>query len=146
VEHFLKIYSQGTGKPMKTVSPEAFDILMRYDWPGNVRELENALERAVILQEGRIIMPEDLPEKLRARSKDKSDSVVSVTNLTLDELEKEYLLKVLEETGWHKKRAASILGINASTLYRKLQRYGFDKAVAALRPSEELVGSAKSDL
>jgi len=145
VEHFLKIYSQGSGKPMKTVSPEAFDILMRYDWPGNVRELENALERAVILQEGRIIMPEDLPEKLRARSKDKSDSVVSVTNLTLDELEKEYLLKVLEETGWHKKRAASILGINASTLYRKLQRYGFDKAVAALRPSEELVGSAKSD-
>jgi DNA-binding NtrC family response regulator len=145
VEHFLKIYSQGTGKPMKTVSPEAFDILMRYDWPGNVRELENALERAVILQEGRIIMSEDLPEKLRLRSKDKLDSVVSVTNLTLDELEKEYLLKVLEETGWHKKRAASILGINASTLYRKLQRYGFDKAVAALRPSEELVGSAKSD-
>jgi len=146
VEHFLKIYSQGTGKPMKTVSPEAFDILMRYDWPGNVRELENALERAVILQEGRIIMSEDLPEKLRLRSRDKSDSVVSVANLTLDELEKEYLLKVLEETGWHKKRAASILGINASTLYRKLQRYGFDKAIAALRPSEELVGSAKSDL
>jgi len=146
VEHFLKIYSQGTGKPMKTVSPEAFDILMRYDWPGNIRELENALERAVILQEGRIIMSEDLPEKLRLRSKGKSDSVVSVANLTLDELEKEYLLKVLEETGWHKKRAASILGINASTLYRKLQRYGFDKAIAALRPSEELVGSAKSDL
>ncbi|HVP57828.1 MAG TPA: sigma-54 dependent transcriptional regulator [bacterium] len=145
VEHFLKIYSQGGARPIKTVSPEALDMLMRYDWPGNVRELENALERAVILQEGRVIMPEDLPEKLRSRNKDKTDSVVSVTNLTLDELEKEYLLKVLEETGWHKKRAASILGINASTLYRKLQRYGFEKAVAALRPSEEMVGSAKSD-
>jgi DNA-binding NtrC family response regulator len=145
VEHFLKTYSETSGKPLKTISPDAFDILNRHDWPGNVRELENAIERAVILQDGRIIMPEDLPEKLRSRGKDRSESVVSVTNLTLDELEREYLLKVLEETSWHKKRAAAILGINASTLYRKLQRYGFERALGPMRPAEELVGSAKSD-
>jgi DNA-binding NtrC family response regulator len=145
VEHFLKIYGETVRKPTKTMSPEALDVLVRYDWPGNVRELENAIERAVILQEGHLIAPEDLPEKLRARRGDKAESVVSVTNLTLDELEKEYLVKVLEETGWHKKRAAAILGINASTLYRKLQRYGFEKAIGMLRAPEDLVGSAKSD-
>ncbi|MFH1220141.1 MAG: sigma-54 dependent transcriptional regulator [Candidatus Eisenbacteria bacterium] len=146
VEHFLKIYCESAGRPMKTVSPDAFDILMRHDWPGNVRELENAVERAVILQEDRVIMPDDLPEKLRSRGRGKPESVVSVTNLTLDQLEKEYLIKVLEETGWHKKRAASILGINASTLYRKLQRYGFEKVIGQMRPAEELVGSAKDNL
>lgn len=146
VEHFLKIYCDGAGRPVKTVSPDVFEVLMRYDWPGNVRELENAVERAVILQEGRVIQAEDLPDKLRARGHDKSEAIVSVTNLTLDQLEREYLLKVLEETGWHKKRAASILGINASTLYRKLQRYGFERATGPVRQVEELVGSAKSDV
>ena len=138
-EHFLKIYCENAGKPVKTVSPEAFDILMRYDWPGNVRELENALERSVILQDGRVIMPEDLPERLRQSRTENRGSVVAASNLTLEELEKEYLLKVLDETGWHKKRAASILGINASTLYRKLQRYRCDKS------DRELVESAKSN-
>jgi DNA-binding NtrC family response regulator len=139
VDYFLKMYSESASKPVKTVSAESFDVLMRYDWPGNVRELENVLERAVILQEGRIITAEDLPEKLRLTGVDRKGSVVSASNLTLEELEKEYMMKVLDETGWHKKRAASILGINASTLYRKLQRYGCDKTVG------ELVGSAKSD-
>ena len=139
VDHFLKIHCETTDKPVKTVSPEALDMLMRYDWPGNVRELENALERGVILQDGRVIMAEDLPERLRHSQAESRGSVVSTTNLTLEELEKEYLLKVLDETGWHKKRAASILGINASTLYRKLQRYSCDNA------DRELVGSAKSN-
>jgi len=145
VEHFLKTYCEGASRPIKTVSAEAFEVLMQYQWPGNVRELENAIERAVILQEGRVIMPDDLPDKMRAKVGQRSESVVSVTNITLDQLEREYLLKVLEETGWHKKRAASILGINASTLYRKLQRYGFEKALGPVRTAEDLVGAAKSD-
>ena len=65
--------------------------------------------------------------------------------MTLEELEKEYLLKVLDETGWHKKRAASILGINASTLYRKLQRYRCDRPDEYANPDRQLVESAKSD-
>jgi DNA-binding NtrC family response regulator len=136
VDHFLKLYSEGAGRSQKGLSPDAFEVLMRYDWPGNVRELENALERAVILQEGRIIAVEDLPERLRRPAGDRQKSVVSTSTLTLEELEKEYMLKVLDETGWHKKRAASILGINASTLYRKLQRYGYE------RTCREPVGSA----
>jgi DNA-binding NtrC family response regulator len=139
VDHFLKACCEGVGRTQKSLSPAAFEVLMRYEWPGNVRELENALERAVILQEGRIITPEDLPDRLRKPPSERQESVVSTSNLTLEELEKEYMLKVLDETGWHKKRAAAILGINASTLYRKLQRYGHDRAV------RELVGSAKND-
>lgn len=139
VDHFLRLYCEGMGRSQKSLSPEAFETLMRYDWPGNVRELENALERAVILEEGRVLAVEDLPERLRRSPSEREGSVVSTSNLTLEELEKEYLLKVLDETGWHKKRAAAILGINASTLYRKLQRYGYD------RSSREPAGSAKSN-
>jgi two-component system response regulator HydG len=145
VEHFLKGHGGTADKPVKTLSAEAFDTLMRYDWPGNVRELENALERGVILQEGRVITAEDLPERLRRSRTQSRGSVVSTSNLTLEELEKEYLLKVLDETGWHKKRAASILGINASTLYRKLQRYRCDKADGQDNFDRQLVESAKSD-
>jgi transcriptional regulator with PAS, ATPase and Fis domain len=139
VDHFLSLYCESAERPAKSLSPEAFDILMRYDWPGNVRELENALERAVILQEDRVITSEDFPEKIRMRDDGKRGSLIGSSGVTLDELEKEYVLKVLDETGWHKKKAATILGINASTLYRKLQRYGCEDA------EEHLVGSAKSD-
>ncbi len=139
VDHFLKLYCEGVGRSQKSICPEAFEVLMRYDWPGNVRELENALERAVILEEGRVIAAEDLPERLRRSPTERQGSVVSASNLTLEELEREYLLKVLDEAGWHKKRAAAILGINASTLYRKLQRYGYDRA------GREPVGSAESN-
>ena len=139
VEHFLNLYCGRSDRPAKSVSPEAFEVLMRYAWPGNVRELENVLERAVILQDGRVITPDDVPEKLRSSMTQKRGAVVAASNLTLDELEKEYMLKVLDETGWHKKKAATILGINASTLYRKLQRYGYD------RGAREPVGSANSN-
>ena len=77
-------------------------------------------------QEGRLIGPDDLPQKVRLGNKERSASVVSTCNVTLDELEKEYLIKVLDGVGWRKKKAAAILGINPSTLYRKLQRYGFE--------------------
>ncbi len=126
VDHFLKVYCERAGKAPKTISSEAVDCLVRYDWPGNVRELENSIERAVILQDGRLIVPEDLPRKVRFGNRERSASVVSNCNLTLEELEKEYLLKVLDGVGWRKKKAAAILGINPSTLYRKLQRYGFE--------------------
>jgi two-component system response regulator HydG len=139
VDYFLKLYCESANRPAKTLSAEAFDVLMRYDWPGNVRELENALERAVILQEDRVITSEDLPDKLRRSPDGQKGFLIGASSITLEELEREYMLKVLDETGWHKKKAAAILGINASTLYRKLQRYGCEET------EKDLVGSAKSD-
>ncbi len=116
------------------VTDEAMEILTQYEWPGNVRELENIIERAVILADGKDISADSLnvsifPENLRRRAR--GEQVVTggdlgVSGVTLEELERRYLLQTLEETGWKKKQAAEILGINPSTLYRKLQRYGVE--------------------
>jgi DNA-binding NtrC family response regulator len=122
VEHFLKKLC--AGKEPKTMSPEAREILMGYDWPGNVRELENTIERAVILSDDGVIAPEDLPERVLQGGKRRGSLVIDNPTLTLDELEKEYILKVLAYTNGQKKRASEILGINPSTLYRKLLAYG----------------------
>jgi DNA-binding NtrC family response regulator len=122
VEHFLKKLT--VGKEPKTVSREARDTLLAYDWPGNVRELENVIERAVILTEDGVITPPDLPERVLQGGKGRGSLVIDNPTLTLDELEREYILKVLHHTNNQKKRASEILGINPSTLYRKLLAYG----------------------
>ncbi len=127
VEHFLQKLASGE----KTIAEGAMDILTSYEWPGNVRELENIIERAVILADGSEITAESLnvsifPERLRKRSRSTGTGDLGVSGITLDELEQRYLLQTLEETSWKKKQAAEILGINPSTLYRKLQRYGME--------------------
>jgi two-component system NtrC family response regulator len=128
VDHFMRRHpSGGSGK---SVSKEAIELLMKYDWPGNVRELENVMERALVLDESGIIGPEDLPDKIRFGVQQKGTLVIDSPNMTLEELEREYILKVLHHTRWQKKRASEILGINASTLYRKLLGYGFEKGSA----------------
>ncbi len=128
VDHFLRRHAQNNVP--KTVSKEAMEILMKYDWPGNVRELENVMERALILDEGGVIEPEDLPDKIRFGTSHRGSLVIDSPTLTLEELEKEYILKVLNYTRWQKKKASDILGINASTLYRKLIAYGVEKSGA----------------
>jgi DNA-binding NtrC family response regulator len=125
VDHFLKRHAQA--HTPKVVNKEAMDLLLRYDWPGNVRELENVMERALILDESGVIGPDDLPEKIRFGQSQRGSLVIDTPTLTLEELEKEYILKVLNHTRWQKKRASEVLGINASTLYRKLLGYGLDK-------------------
>jgi DNA-binding NtrC family response regulator len=130
-DHFLRHFAND-GEPKK-VSKEAMDVLKRYDWPGNVRELENVLERAVILDEDDLIDKTDLPERVLEGPGRRGSLVIDSPTMTLGELEREYILKVLNYTRWHKKRAAEILGINASTLYRKLQAYGMLKGL----PGEE---------
>ncbi len=126
VDHFLKRHS-ANGNTLKTVSKEALELLMKYDWPGNVRELENVLERATILDEGGTIGPEGLPDVIRFGESHRGSLVIDSPTMTLEELEKEYILKVLNYTRWQKKKASEVLGINASTLYRKLIAYGVEK-------------------
>jgi DNA-binding NtrC family response regulator len=122
VEHFLRKLT--AGKEPKTLSKEARECLLLYDWPGNVRELENVIERAVILTDDGVISPEDLPERVLQGGKGRGSLVIDNPTMTLDELEREYILKVLHHTGGQKKRASEVLGINPSTLYRKLLAYG----------------------
>ena len=126
VEHFLEKAHVKTGEK-KTISKEAMNLLTEYDFPGNVRELENIMERAVILKDGEQVEVEDLTDNVRSRIGNRRCLNMDTAQMTLEELEKEYLISVLEETNWQKKKASAILGINASTLYRKIQRYGLER-------------------
>lgn len=103
---------------------ETLEILAEYPWPGNVRELENSLESAVVLAKGETIRPEDLPGKIREKIPTPIVSETSALTPPLEEIEKSYIFWVLNQTGWNKSKAASILGIDNSTLYRKIERYG----------------------
>ncbi len=141
VNHFLRRYNEDLpAERQKGITREAMDVLVAYDWPGNVRELENVIERAVILEESDQITVEALPEKLRRRESPGGGLITDRAQVTLEELEKEYLIKVLNDTNWQKKKASAILGINASTLYRKIQRYGLererDRALAGRRDDD----------
>lgn len=127
--HFLQKFSEENHKNISHISPEALEILIQYSWPGNVRELENTIERAVILSIHPIILPEDLPQKFlhavseeRLETKEKGQPFPSEKLLPLKEMEKSYVLKVLEETKGNKKKASEILGIDRTTLYRILEK------------------------
>jgi DNA-binding NtrC family response regulator len=121
VRHFIS-RSVADGRTADiNIAPEAMNALIGYDWPGNVRELENAIERAVILGSESIGV-ESLPQKVRASSNGTEYS----SQPTLDDVERRYILDVLKAAGDDKVEAANILGIDLSTLYRKLKR--FEKA------------------
>jgi DNA-binding NtrC family response regulator len=120
-EHFLSRFADGGGLE---IDDDALDRLARYDWPGNVRELENALERAAVLSGGGRITVEHLPDRVVEPPTPTLVADRSADNPTLDTIEKAYVLWVLDAEGGNKARAAEILGIDPSTLYRKLARYG----------------------
>jgi DNA-binding NtrC family response regulator len=113
-DHFL---SEGA-HPI-TLSKAARECLLKYDWPGNIRELRNALEQAVILGDGKRIMPSDLPPQIGKTGRGKMVFRIK----PLSEIEKQYIFRVLEETEGNKARAASLLGISRETLYQKLKQY-----------------------
>jgi DNA-binding NtrC family response regulator len=112
-----------SGSEPKALSSEALDAVMVYDWPGNVRELENALEHSVVLTRGNLIEPQHLPERITRRRKEPLVADRSYKNPALDVIERAYIMWVLQAEGGNKTRAAEVLGIDPSTLYRKLSRY-----------------------
>jgi DNA-binding NtrC family response regulator len=122
VEHFLNKLSRGS-KPLE-VAPETLALLTAYPWQGNVRELENTIERAVALATGAILTPNDLPERIRQDGKTSALlNIAKSKRMTLEELEREYILEILRESGGNKSRAAEMLGLDRKTLYRKLDEY-----------------------
>jgi two-component system, NtrC family, response regulator AtoC len=121
VNHFLQKYAQRLGKPSVKILREAMQALVNYDWPGNVRELENMIERAVALCEEDLIERTDLPDKLTQVKIAIRD--LDEYEMTLDALEEQHIKKVLQKVNGDKVKASQILGINLSTLYRKLARY-----------------------
>ena len=114
-EHFLKKYAKENDRPVRSFSAEVVEFMLNYDWPGNVRELENMIERGVVLSKDKAITLAEFPQELTnpAQSKGK----------TLEALERNHILKVLDETGSNIARTARILGIHRMTLYNKLKKY-----------------------
>jgi DNA-binding NtrC family response regulator len=121
VDAFLKKCSEGSGKVVKGVSEAALAMLIDYTWPGNVRELENVIERAVTLGRGPAVEPRDLPPHLAGGTNPLERALSK--EATLEDLEKDYIAMILRRTKGHQIRAASILGIDRRTLYRKIRRF-----------------------
>jgi DNA-binding NtrC family response regulator len=138
IDHFLALYRERFQRPALTLSEEARRLLESFDWPGNVRELRNTIERAAALSETDEIEAaqfslhggkELVAAPAGPHTRDAADAAGAPTR-TLEELERQHILRVLEETGGNRERAAIILGISARTLYRKLREYEEDnKAV-----------------
>ena len=129
-ERFLRMVLERDGREQLTLSEETIRTLVAYQWPGNVRELESAIEHAVLHARGHEVVPDDLPVKLQApqvRSAARSPLSALFEDLpALDELERRYLLYILEVAGGNRTRAAEILSIDRRTLYRMIERYGID--------------------
>jgi len=121
VDHFIEKFGKRMGKDIKGIAPEAMDHLMEYDWPGNVRELENAIEHGFVRALSDIIQPANLPRDIREQQplyykEDRQDYEKKIQ-----------LLQVLERHNWHLGHAADELGVNRSTLWRRMKKYKIKK-------------------
>jgi two-component system response regulator HydG len=130
-KHYLEHFAAQSQKDVRSLDPEAAEKLSSYAWPGNVRELANCMERAVALTRGEAVGIADLPEKIRNYRT--SHVLVAATDpselVPLEEVEKRYILRVLEAVGGNKTLAAQVLGLDRKTLYRKLDRYGSERSI-----------------
>jgi two-component system, NtrC family, response regulator PilR len=128
-EYFLNRLAAKHNTVAKKLSPEAERLIIAAAWPGNVRELENTITRAFLLSKTEMIKPEDFPDKFA--KEEVSEELVpeqpNPSNPTLESIEKAYIFWVLNQTGWQKAKAAKLLGIDASTLYRKIEKYGLKR-------------------
>ena len=138
-EHLLIEIARAQGAPALGFTEAALKALAGHRWPGNVRELRNAVERAFVAARGRRLDAQDLPIAVRqalASSTEHAgvEPMGDVSSLSLAEVEKAHIERVLAMTGWNRSMAARLLGIDRRTLFAKIQRYGL---VGPLRPGPE---------
>ncbi|NOX90392.1 MAG: sigma-54-dependent Fis family transcriptional regulator, partial [Calditrichaeota bacterium] len=129
IDHFIKKYAQENHKNVRSISREAFDLLMKYDYPGNVRELENLIERAVVLARSDIIEKEDLPvqfhvKESRETSAPPLDFYPGNIREKIEAFEKDLIVRALKEANFNQSQAARNLGISERNLRYKMQKYG----------------------
>ncbi|MCA9041774.1 MAG: sigma-54-dependent Fis family transcriptional regulator, partial [Planctomycetaceae bacterium] len=126
--HFLKRSATRTGREVKRFSHQAMEHLIAYDWPGNVRELQNMIERTVIMASGEEIQKGDIHlssvNPIAPEVEQPLPELEDFSPVSLEEVEQRHIMATLEQTNWNKSHAASILGVERSTLDRKLKKYG----------------------
>jgi two-component system, NtrC family, response regulator HydG len=128
VDHFLRKYALQMNKKITSVSAQAMNAIQRYSWPGNVRELENAVERAMVVAHEPELLEEDFGLKPAGMV-----AAAGLEGKTLDEIEKTYILHVLEDCNFNQTRAAEVLDIDRVTLHNKLKKYGWTRSLAGAR-------------
>jgi DNA-binding NtrC family response regulator len=132
-EHFLKNVCETTSRKVHGIADDAMQALQRYRWPGNVREMQNVIERAVLLGKNGVIGVEDLPPAVAAGG---GLSIESAGNQSLKQAlsapEKQLILEVLESNNWNRQQTAAALGINRTTLYKKMKRLGLEEVALAM--------------
>ncbi len=121
IEHFLKVFSAGYGRPARSLSPEALELLQTYDWPGNIRQLRNLMERLSVTAKGEEILADMIPQELHARRNTKSSKTLAAF---VEQAEMSAIQAALEECDNHRERTAKLLDISVRTLHYKMNRYG----------------------
>jgi DNA-binding NtrC family response regulator len=116
--HFLRRFATETNKKIDSIHPAALEAMRHYSWPGNVRELENAIERAVVVEKGRQIKPADLPFVISKAEEPE------IGKLSLEEMERQHIARILAAESGNISNTAKTLGINRTTLYHKIKKYG----------------------
>jgi DNA-binding NtrC family response regulator len=127
VEHYLEEMNERNGKDVKRFDDSTLQAMQRYDWPGNVRELVNAVERAVVLCKAETVTVEDLPDSLRREDPNRNTLTLPGSTRSLKNAlvapERQIILNQLEQNGWNRQKTAAALGINRTTLYKKMKKY-----------------------
>lgn len=129
IEHFLNTYNDKNSRNLLGFHPRALDAIMRYSWPGNIRELENVVERSVILSKDDYVPFSELPEAIRGASGDQLSEQAREgirPGMTIREMEKELIIKTLEDNDGNRTRAARVLGITRRTLQHKIKEYDLE--------------------
>ena len=127
IDAFIRQCSADNGKPVRTITQEAVNVLMAYDWPGNVRELRNSIEQMVVLSRGERLSLRDVPAPIRTGADLTKIAVVRPgMTMTVEEAERQLIVQALKETDGNRTRAADRIGMSRRTLHRKLKRYGLE--------------------
>lgn len=133
-KHFMQRTSEEVGKKMQGFTEEALAMMQHYPWPGNVRELQNVVERAVLLGRGEFITPEDLPQQMaNGQVLPLEQAAGKALKDAMEAPERAIIREVLEMHNWNRNQTADALGINRTTLYKKMKRLGLDTPQTAAR-------------
>ncbi|HRA88508.1 MAG TPA: sigma-54 dependent transcriptional regulator, partial [Planctomycetaceae bacterium] len=128
--HYLQVFNEQTGRTIGEIDEMAMQAMQHYHWPGNVRELVNVIERAVVLCRSSHITASDLPEKMFANQEHRANIEAHLGGASLKsaltEPERHLIIQALEASGWNRQKTAKTLGINRTTLYKKMKRYEID--------------------